>query len=64
MQIHMTVLGGNIIVGRDASDDNSFKDVNAAIPVSFDSSQRQINKHVCQIRERYQKKQAHYAGDT
>ena len=64
VQIHMTVPGGNIVVGRDTSNDHSSKDVYAAIRDSFEASRRQLKKHVRQIRERYQKKQAHYADDT
>ena len=62
IRVHMMVPGGNIVIGCDASDDHSFKDVNAAIRASFEASRRQLKNHVCQIRERYQKKQAHYGG--
>ena len=64
VQIHMTVPGGYIVVGRDASNDHSFKNVYAAIRDSFEASRRQLKKHVRQIRERDHNKQAHYAGGT
>ena len=64
VQIHMTVPGGIIVVGRDASNDYSFKNVYAAIRNSFEASRRQLKKNVRQIRERDQKSQAHYAGGT